>query len=73
MNGCCCRSGTRLRSTQIVGSYKTISIEGGFKIRDLMSLNAEATPVNVVRAVIDLDVVPSSAGRRGSGDIIELS
>ena len=36
----------------IVGSYKTISIDGGFKIQDIMSANAD-TPVNVVRAVID--------------------
>jgi hypothetical protein len=58
--------------TQIVGSYKTISIEGGFKIRDLMSLNAVAMPVSVVKAVIELDRVPSSAVHRGSGDVIEL-
>jgi hypothetical protein len=59
--------------TQIVGSYKTISIEGRFKVRDLMSINAEADPVSVVRAVIDLDFVRSSAGHRGSDDVIELS
>ena len=59
--------------TQIVGSYKTISIEGGFKIRDLMSINAEADPVSVVRAVIDRDIVRSAAGHRAADDIIELS
>jgi hypothetical protein len=59
--------------TQIFGSYKTISIEGGFKVRDLMSINAEADPVSVVRAVIDLDFVRTSAGQRGPDDLIELS
>jgi len=58
--------------TQIVGSYKTISIEGGFKVRDLMSINAEADPVSVVRAVIDLDVVRSAVDHRGSDNLIEL-
>jgi hypothetical protein len=37
---------------QIIGSYKTISIEGGFKITNLMSLDA-GTPVTVMRAAID--------------------
>jgi hypothetical protein len=59
--------------TQIVGSYKTISIEGGFKVRDLMSINAEADPVSVVRAVIDRDVVRSSTGHRAADDIVELN
>ena len=58
--------------TEIVGSYKTISIEGGFKVRDLMSINAEATPVSVVRAVIDRDIIGSSAGHRAADDVIEI-
>ncbi len=59
--------------TQIVGSYKAISIEGGFKIRDLMSINSE-TPVSVLRAVIDLDLIPCSENSRASSDdVIELS
>lgn len=47
----------------IVGSYKTISIEGGFTIKDLMSLNADA-PVSITRAVIDGRLVPSRAPHR---------
>jgi hypothetical protein len=58
--------------TQIVGSYKTISIEGGFKVRDLMSINAEAPPVSVVCAVIDLDFVRGPADDR-IDDVVELS
>jgi hypothetical protein len=60
--------------TQIVGSYKAISIDGGFKIKDLMSINAETPPVSVVRAVIDLDFVLGAVSRRtSSDDVIELS
>lgn len=57
---------------QIVGSYKAISIEGGFKIRNLMGIRPKAVPVIAVRAVIDQDIVRGSA-RRASEDIIELS
>ena len=31
---------------QIVGSYKSISIEGGFKINNLMGLKPKAVPVD---------------------------
>jgi hypothetical protein len=58
--------------TQIVGSYKAISIDGGFKIRDLMSSNAEMPPRSVIRAVIDLDMARSSVNQRAN-DVIELS
>jgi hypothetical protein len=44
---------------QIVGSYKTISIEGRFKVDDLMGLAPKTLPVPVVRAVIDSDFVRS--------------
>jgi hypothetical protein len=60
--------------TQIVGSYKAISIDGGFKIKDLMSVNAGTPPVSVVRAVIDLDFVLGTVSHRApSDDVIELS
>jgi len=47
---------------QIVGSYKAISIEGGFKLNNLMGLKSKATPVSVVNAVIDLDLARGPAG-----------
>jgi hypothetical protein len=53
----------------IVGSYKAISIEGGFKIRDLMSIRADKEPVCVTRAVIDRDTVRSQAGLRIADDL----
>jgi len=58
---------------QIVGSYKSISIEGGFKINNLMGVRPKTTPVCVINAVIDLDFVRGSEGRRTSDDVIELS
>ncbi|MBR1230989.1 hypothetical protein [Bradyrhizobium sp. AUGA SZCCT0182] len=57
---------------QIVGSYKSISIEGGFKINNLMGLRPKAVPVILVRAIIDRDFVPSTASRQLSDDVIEL-
>jgi hypothetical protein len=58
---------------QIVGSYKAISIEGSFKISNLMGLTPKTAPVSVVKAVIDLDFVRGPAGHRASDDVIELS
>jgi hypothetical protein len=57
---------------QIVGSYKAISIEGGFKLTNLMGLRPKAVPVHIVRAVIDLDFVPDAADHRASDDVIEV-
>ena len=58
---------------QIIGSYKSISIEGGFKINNLMGLRPKAVPVILVRAIIDRDFVSSPAGRHRSDDVIELN
>lgn len=55
---------------QIVGSYKSISIDGGFKINNLMGATPNMLPVIVISAVIDLDFVPVS--RSASEDVIEL-
>ena len=58
---------------QIVGSFKAISIEGGFKVSNLMGLQSRTTPVYVIRAVIDQDFVPAAAADLASDDIIELN
>jgi hypothetical protein len=58
---------------QIVGSYKAISIEGGFKITNLMGIRPKATPVSVINAVIDLDFVRAPLSHHASDDVIELS
>jgi hypothetical protein len=58
---------------QIVGSYKSISIEGGFKVNNLMGLRPKAVPVILVRAIIDRDLVTVTASRRSSDDVVELS
>lgn len=57
---------------QIVGSYKSISIEGRFKINNLMGLRPKAVPVILVRAVIDRDVATAPADRNASDEVVEL-
>jgi hypothetical protein len=57
---------------QIVGSYKSISIEGGFKIANLITAAPSTAPVCLVSAVIDLDFVRSPAVRGASDDVIEI-
>jgi hypothetical protein len=46
---------------QIVGSFKCISIEGGFKVSNLMGLRPKAEPAILVRAIIDRAFVPAAA------------
>jgi hypothetical protein len=58
---------------QIIGSYKAISIEGGFKITNLMGIKPKTTPVTAVNAVIDLDFVRGPLSEPASDDVIELS
>jgi hypothetical protein len=57
---------------QIIGSYKTISIEGRFKLNSLMGLDACSAPVRVVNAVIDSELTPRPASTHAAGDIIEV-
>jgi hypothetical protein len=54
---------------QIVGSYKTISIEGGFKLENLMDVK-RGVPTRIVNAVIDLELARRPAGVRACDDII---
>jgi hypothetical protein len=60
------------RVEQIVGSFKTISIEGGFKVSNLMGLQAKSVPIIQVQAVIDLAIVPDPASQRPADDVVEL-
>jgi hypothetical protein len=57
---------------QIVGSYKSISIDGRFKINNLMGLRPKAAPEIVLRAVIDRDVASISVDANASNEVIEL-
>jgi hypothetical protein len=57
---------------QIVDSYKAISIEGSFKINNLMAAKPKTPPVSVLKAVIDLDFVRTPVARDISDDIIEI-
>lgn len=65
--------GSTARVEQIVGSFKAISIEGRFKVDNLMGITSRTTPVSVVSAVIDHDFVPGQAVHQVSDDVIELS
>jgi hypothetical protein len=56
--------------TQIVGSYKTISIEGSFKVDNLMGIR-KVEPTRIVNAVIDLELARRPAGVRACDDIVE--
>lgn len=64
--------GSADRVEHIVGSYKAISIEGRFTIRNLMGIRPRAVPKILVRAVIDQHIVRSSTPVPASDDIIEL-
>lgn len=58
---------------QIVGSYKTISVEGRFKVDNLLVPKPKIMPVPVVRAVIDSEFVRGPIEGRGSDELLELS
>lgn len=55
----------------IVGSYKTISVEGGFKVDNLMGRKM-AAPSRLVTAVIDRDLQRRPPGVRAPDDIVEV-
>ena len=65
--------GTGRQVQQIVGSYKAISIEGGFKIDNLMGVKPKIAPVSIIRAVIDLDLIHGQDRRGTADDVVELS
>lgn len=56
----------------IVGSYKTISIEGGFKISNLLGDRPMPAPTRLVNAVIDRETPRRPAGVRASDDVVEV-
>lgn len=57
--------------TNIIGSLKTISEDGGFEIRNLMR-GGETLPVPKLRTIIDRDLHHCAPGRIPSGDILEF-
>jgi hypothetical protein len=44
------------RVEQIVGSYKAISFDGGFKVNNLMGITPHNLPVGIIDAVIDREL-----------------
>jgi hypothetical protein len=59
------------RVTHIIASLKTICVDGGFEIRNLMRGN-DALPVPILRAIIDRDLFHRAPGRIPSGDVVEF-
>jgi hypothetical protein len=57
--------------TNILGSLKTISEDGGFEIKNLMR-GSETLPVPKLRVIIDRDLHHRAPGRIPSGDVIEF-
>lgn len=55
---------------QIVGSFKAISIDGGFKVQNLMGLQTSSVPAILVQAVIDLAVPTTTAP--AADEVVEL-
>jgi hypothetical protein len=64
--------GSAVEVEQIVGSYKAISIEGGFKIRDLMGISSKPVPENIINAVIDQNISVSMSRHAAADDLVEL-
>jgi len=58
------------RVEQIVGSYKAISFEGGFKVDNLMGLKSRSVPVVTINAVIDQEIARRPVAL--PDDIIEI-
>jgi hypothetical protein len=63
--------GSAERVEQIIGSYKAISLEGGFKVNSLMGIAAAATPVRLLSSVIDKELARRPPGVRIADDIVE--
>lgn len=57
------------RAEQIVGSFKAISIDGGFRVNNLMGLQANSVPAILVQAVIDL---AAPATPTAADEVVEL-
>ncbi len=65
--------GTGGRVEQIIGSYKAISIEGYFRIGNLMGHQPKAAPMRLVNAVIDRELARRPVGVRAADDIIVVN
>ena len=66
-------AGFSARVEQIVGLFKAISVEGGFKVTNLMALQSRRIPVRVIDAVIDREISAEPSGRRATDDVVEAS
>jgi hypothetical protein len=58
------------RVEQIVGTYKAISIDGGFKVNNLMGIKPHSVPAVVINAVIDQEIARRPIAL--SDDVVEI-
>ena len=58
---------------QIVGSYKSISIEDRFKLNSLMGLDVCSAPLRQLDAVIDSEPAPQPAHDHSAHEVVEVS
>ncbi len=58
------------RVEQIVGSYKAISFDGGFKVNNLMGIRPHNLPVVAINAVIDQE--PARRPIALPDDVVEI-
>ena len=59
------------RVTHIIASLKTICVDGGFEIKNLMRGN-DTLPVPILRTIIDRDLFHRAPGRIPAGDALEF-
>jgi len=55
------------RVEQIVGTYKAISIDGGFKVNNLMGIKPHSVPAVVINAMIDQEIARQAAAKPCAG------
>lgn len=57
---------------QIIGSYKSISIEDRFKLNSLMGLDVCSAPIRQLSALIDSEPAPQPSSHHAANDVIEV-
>src|ERR1700687_2183815 len=57
--------------THVIASLKTIRVDGGLEIKNLMRGN-DTLPAPKLRTIIDCDLFPRAPGRIPAGDVIEF-
>jgi hypothetical protein len=59
------------RVEHVISLLKAISVEGGFKVTNLMGLHSLHVPVRIIDAVIDREIAAAPASGRAADDVVE--